>query len=77
MTDAPTNPEPVREDFIDFPTGWRIQDEGVEHTDPRCSAVQANGAFLCDCGAIETEWKRRVAAQQLARGEVMISEEMP
>lgn len=59
--------DPVREDFIDFPTGWRIANEGVEHTDPRCSYVQTNGALLCDCGAIRVEWERRVAAQQAAR----------
>lgn len=66
---------PVREDFIDFPTGWRIQNEGVEHVDPKCSAAQTNGAFLCDCGAIETEWKRRVAEQRLARGKAPILRE--
>jgi hypothetical protein len=46
-------------DFIDFPTGWHVQRQGVIHTDRRCSAVQAWGGFLCDCGAIEAEWKRR------------------
>ncbi len=59
--------EPVREDFLDFPTAWRIANEGVEHTDPRCSYVQHNGGFLCDCGAIQVEWERRVAAQKAAR----------
>lgn len=57
---------PVREDFIDFPTGWRIQCEGLTHTDPRCSAVQTDGAMLCDCPALEAEWHRRVAEQQSA-----------
>lgn len=45
-------------DFLDFPTAWAIQRRGVEHTDSRCSAVQAGGAMLCDCGAIEAEWRR-------------------
>lgn len=51
---------PVREDFIDFPTGWRLQCEGLTHTDQRCSAVQTNGAMLCDCDALQAEWERRV-----------------
>jgi hypothetical protein len=42
-------------DYIDFPTGWHIQRQGVIHVDRRCSAVQAWGGFLCDCGAIEAE----------------------
>lgn len=60
-----------RADFIDFPTGWHIQRQGVIHVDHRCSAVQAWGAFLCDCGAIETEWKRRRAlvGQRTSRGD--------
>jgi hypothetical protein len=58
---------PVREDMLDFPTGWRLAREGVTHTDPRCSYVQHDGGFLCDCGAIETEWQRRVAEQQAER----------
>lgn len=61
---TPSRPEPVREDFIDFPTAWRIQREGVTHTSVLCSAVHADGALLCDCGAVEDEWKRRVLAQQ-------------
>lgn len=56
--------EPVREDFLDFETAWRLQREGLTHTDQRCSAVQADGGFLCDCGAVITEWQRRVATQQ-------------
>jgi hypothetical protein len=54
----------VREDFLDFPTAWRIAREGVAHTDPRCSYVQTSGGLLCDCGAIEAEWERRVTAQK-------------
>lgn len=46
-------------DFLDFPTAWWIQEQGLTHTDPRCSAVQSNGAFLCDCGAVNAEWTRR------------------
>jgi len=44
-------PDTVREDFLDFPTAWRIQNDGVEHADPRCSALQTSGGMLCDCGA--------------------------
>lgn len=50
-------------DFLDFPTAWRIQNEGVTHVTPKCSTVQGDGAFLCDCGAVRTEWERRVAGQ--------------
>ena len=61
-----TDSGPVREDFLDFPTAWRITNEGVDHTSPRCSYVQTEGALLCDCGAIQTEWERRVAQQKEA-----------
>lgn len=54
----------VREDFLDYPTAWRIQREGVTHTDDRCSAAQTDGVFLCDCGAVVTEWERRVSEQR-------------
>lgn len=57
---------PVRSDFIDFPTGWRIQCEGLTHVDQRCSAAQTDGAMLCDCAALRTEWERRVATQAAA-----------
>jgi hypothetical protein len=66
-------PEPVREDFLDFPTGWRMQRElDVPDHDPKCSSVPGSNAgmggpaFLCDCGAIQREWERRVAEQQAA-----------
>jgi hypothetical protein len=59
--EVPLHPEPAGwrdRDFIDFPTGWWLADQ-VEHTDPRCSYVQASGGLLCDCGAIRAEWQRR------------------
>ena len=57
-------------DYIDFPTAWWIQEQGLGHTDERCSAVQSNGAFLCDCGAVEADWKRLRAIERPAgRGE--------
>jgi hypothetical protein len=62
--------DPVRTDFIDFPTGWRIQDEGLTHTDARCSAVQTGGAMLCDCSALPLEWAARVAHQTGVRPDV-------
>lgn len=46
---------------LDFPTAWKIQEEGLAHFDERCSAVQTEGAFLCDCGAVVAEWERRRA----------------
>lgn len=50
-------------DYLDFPTAWWIQEEpGFDHLDPRCSAVQTNGVMLCDCGAVEAEWKRQRAS---------------
>lgn len=62
---------PVREDFLDLTTAWRIQremGEKFEHLDQRCSAVQSP-AFLCDCRAVEGEWKLRVQQQRAARDE--------
>lgn len=53
---------------IDFPTGWHIQRQGVIHTNRRCSAVQSWGGMLCDCGAIEAEWRRRRALSRAANG---------
>lgn len=58
--------EPVREDFLDFPTAWRIQERTVEHH-PECSS-RPEWRLLCDCGSVQAEWERRVAAQQEARG---------
>ncbi len=44
--------------MLDYPTAWEIQKAGLTHTDRRCSAVQTNGAMLCDCGAVFIEWER-------------------
>lgn len=49
----------IRSDFIDIPTGWAMQREigvAVPTHDSRCSTVQSQGAFLCDCGAIDRHW---------------------
>jgi hypothetical protein len=57
-------PEPmfIRLDMIDFPTGFQLQRRigwaQRDHLHSRCSAVQTNGAMLCDCGAIAVEWAR-------------------
>jgi hypothetical protein len=59
--EPPLHPEPEGwrdRDFIDFPTGWWLADL-VEHPNPLCSYAQTAGALLCDCGAIEAEWRRR------------------
>lgn len=64
---------PIRADFLDFPTAWAIQnkalDEGpaLEHH-PRCSSVpgwhgMSGRGLLCDCEAVPREWKRLVAEQ--------------
>lgn len=53
-------------DFIDFPLAWAICREGIEHRSPKCSYVQASGGFLCDCGAMILEWKRRREALGLS-----------
>lgn len=60
-----SNHAPVREDFLDFPTAWRILRESpdLEHH-LRCSYEQTDGALLCDCGAVEREWERRRDEQQ-------------
>jgi hypothetical protein len=60
--------EPVREDFLDFPTAWRLQPRVVEHH-PKCSAAQTQGGMLCDCGSVVAEWERRVAEQVASRDE--------
>lgn len=50
---------------LDFPTAWAIQDAGGLTHNPRCSSVPgwhplSGPALLCDCGAVEREWKRRL-----------------
>ena len=74
--------EPVREDFLDFTTAWRIQKEigtQIEHI-RECSSVpkpespnhrdrMAGPAFLCDCGAVELAWKLLVKQQLTATAE--------
>ena len=62
-----SNDDPVREDFLDYPTAWRIAKEGVKHTTDKCSYVQTDGALLCDCGAVRFEWDRRILAQLAKR----------
>jgi hypothetical protein len=44
-------------DFLDFPTSWRIQRERVLEHDPRCSSIISGPAFLCDCGALQREFR--------------------
>jgi hypothetical protein len=60
--------------FLDYPTAWAIQkDRGLKLTHhERCSSVPgwdpiSGPAFLCDCGAVEDEYKRLVAAAPLSR----------
>ena len=57
---------PVRTDFIDFPTAHRIarEIEGKAEHHPECSAVQTDGALLCDCAAMPVEWARRAIEQE-------------
>lgn len=57
----------MRTDFLDYPTAWAIQNEvgpTLDH-DRFCSSVPgwdrlSGPALLCDCGAVEREWERRV-----------------
>lgn len=47
--------------FIDFPTGFRLQEQYKLDHHPKCSFVQAG--MLCDCEAIYEPWKKeRIAA---------------
>jgi hypothetical protein len=47
--------------FIDYPTGFRLQQEYKLDHHPKCSFVQAG--MLCDCQAIYEPWKtERIAA---------------
>lgn len=58
----------MRTDFLDYPTAWAIQNEvgpTLDHHE-NCSSVpgwhaMSGPAFLCDCGAVQREWKRRCA----------------
>jgi len=45
-------------DVLDYPKAWAIQEQGVDHTTPRCSAEQTGGAMLCDCGAVQARWEQ-------------------
>lgn len=56
----------MRTDFLDYPTAWAIQKEvGPTLTHHmKCSSVPgwhplSGPALLCDCGAVESEWRRR------------------
>ena len=60
-------------DFEDFPTAWAIQNDRGGDLDhhPRCSSVPgwhplSGPGFLCDCGAVENEWKRLRPAIEVA-----------
>lgn len=55
-------------DHIDFPTAWAIQRVGLDHTDQKCSAVQTNGAMLCDCKALPIRWAELKAAHDGSDG---------
>lgn len=49
----------LRTDFIDYPTGWKLQKEiGTDSPPhhPECSAHTTGGIFLCDCNAIKRHW---------------------
>jgi hypothetical protein len=63
--------ERFRTDFLDFPTAWRVQRLGLEHATRKCSAVQGDGAFLCDCGAVAIRWAELVEAQGDPRPDIV------
>ena len=68
--------EPVRTDFVDYPTAWRIQTE-IGTTSPphlyECSCVEKPGVtgvdrlagpgLLCDCAWILVVWRQKVKEQ--------------
>jgi hypothetical protein len=73
MTDIPDSIiEPMRRcpDYPDFPTAWAIQHdrgETLSHGE-RCSSVPgwspiSGPGFLCDCGALVTEWEKIAATE--------------
>lgn len=68
---GPTVAEHIRTDFIDYPTGFRIQEEtpDLSHHE-RCSAP----VFLCDCGAMPREWARRAKEQEPDRADAIDAE---
>ncbi len=51
----------MRTDFIDMPTAWELQrsigSTRDAHRHDLCSAVNSDGALLCDCGAIGIKWR--------------------
>ena len=55
------------QDILDPSTAWWIQNNVVDLThNPKCSSVPgwhplSGPGLLCDCGAVEREWKRRRA----------------
>ena len=63
--------KPPRPDCImDWPTAWRYVRE--QHPDPaehhpKCSWATQNGALLCDCDVLESEYQRRKAEVETAR----------
>lgn len=59
----------VREDFLDFPTAWAIQEAGDGEHDHDCSAGSTGGAFLCDCTVVARTYVELVRRQMSSRGE--------
>lgn len=67
---VPNPNDPVREDFLDFSTAWRIFLEvgrQIPHN-TKCAAATSKYELLCNCGAVVAEWARRVGLQQARRG---------
>lgn len=60
--------------MLDFTTAWSIQKEcgeSLQHH-PKCSSVPgwcslSGPSFLCDCGAIEREFNRRIGKHMVER----------
>lgn len=55
----------IRTDMLDFPTAWRVQQRGGFEHQPRCSCVpgwhaMSGPGFLCDCGAVEAQWRKLI-----------------
>jgi hypothetical protein len=43
--------------YLDVATAEAIQGEPLQHQ-PTCNCEKPNAQFLCDCGAVDREWKR-------------------
>lgn len=43
--------------YLDVDTAKAIQNTPLDHR-PTCNCTKPNPQYLCDCGAVDREWKR-------------------